>query len=251
MSGIYDINGNLIYQEPSLAQDFSVGSDFIKRPIKLTALGSVKYKQSFCKYDNKYYCTDGSNIAEYNSSFELLRDVAISVGHGNAMQLGSNGIAYVSGWDDQKIYAVDLETLTIASTINLPTIGYTTCAVDDVKHLTYIWQRDTRPNTEAYYNFIVYDYANNQTLYTAITSVAFGAMQSVDMYMDLIIVLNGSVTASLPNGYRIYDKRGNVVSEYVIGSKSNEEPEGIFVDRSTRDLLISFADKIIYRVSDQ
>ena len=250
MAGIYDIDGNVLYQEKPIGENYSIGPDFIRRPIELKPLGSVKYKQSFCMYNGKYYCTDGSHIAEYSSSFALLRDAAVNVGHGNAMQLGSNGIAYVSGWDDQKIYAVDLATLTVTRTITLPTTGYTTCAVDDVTQIAYIWQRDSQPNTNVRYNYIVYDYGNNQTIYTAVTSDAFGAMQAVDMFMDLIVVLNGlGGYGGVDNGYRIYDKQGNVISEYVIGSESTNEPEGIFVDRETREVYICFADKIIYKVS--
>ena len=249
MGAIYDISGNAIYQGNAIGENFSIGSDFIRRPIELKPLGSVKYSQSFCKYDGKYYCTDGSHIAEYSSSFALLRDVSVNVGHGNAMQLGSNGVAYVSGWNDQKIYAVNLETLTVTSTITLPTTGYTTCAVDDVAQIAYIWQRDSQPNTNVRYNYIVYDYGNSQTLYTAVTSVAFGAMQAVDMYMDLIIVLNGlGGTNGVYNGYRVYDKKGNVLSEYVIDSQKTNEPEGIFVDRDTGELFICFVDKIIYQI---
>lgn len=245
---IYDINGNAVYAEKPINSDYSVCTDFMKKPINLVRLGTLTYQQSFCMYNGHYYSTDGSHIAEQDEDFNVVRNVSINVGHGNSLQLGSNGLAYASGWDDNKIYVVDLTTLTVTDTITLPTTGYTTCAVDDVKHIAYIWQRDTRPNTESYYNFIVYDYENNQTLSTKETTVSFGAMQSVDTYFDLFIVLNGLGTGALPNGYRVYNKSGDVVSEYVIGSFNSIEPEGIFIDRDTNDIYISFINKSVYKI---
>ena len=246
---IYDMSGNAINADLPLTTDWYVGSDLIRKPIVLTELGSLKYLQSFCIYNGKYYSTDGSHIAEQDSTFAVLRDVSINVGHGNSFQLGSNGKAYVSGWDDNKVYVVDLSTLTVTNTISLPTTGYTTCAVDDINEIVYIWQRSTYPSTEGTYNFIVYDYGNAQTISTTIVTKPFSAMQAVDMCMDLIIVLNGLGTEVAPNGYRIYDKTGKVISEYIIGSKSSIEPEGIFVDRSTQEIYISYVDKKVYKIS--
>ena len=243
----YDISGNELLP---IGSDYYEDENGIKRNISLVEIGSLKYVQAFCVFDGKYYSTDGSHIAEQNGNFTVLRDVTLNLGHGNALQLGSNGMAYASGWDDQKIYVVDLYTLTIIDTIALPTTGYTTCAVDDNNHLAYIWQRDTRPNTESPYNFIVYDYANEQVISSIVTTVSFGAMQAVDWYDDLILVLNGLGTDALPNGYRFYNKFGLVVGQYVIGSQSTVEPEGVSVNKDTNEVLISYADKKVYKIQN-
>lgn len=246
---IYDVLGNAVNADLPITTDWYIGSDLIRKALMLTELGSLKYQQAFCIYNGKYYSTDGSHIAEQDSSFSVLRDVSINVGHGNSLQLGSNGKAYVSGWDDNKVYVVDLATLTITNTITLPTTGYTTCAIDDINEIAYIWQRSTYPSTEDIYNFIVYDYGNTQTIITTEITKPFSAMQAVDMCMDLIIVLNGLGTDTAPNGYRIYDKTGKVISEYIIGSKSSIEPEGVFVDRNTQEVYISFVDKKVYKIT--
>lgn len=229
--------------------DYYESDTLAKTDVTLTELGSLKYSQSYCIYNGRYYSTDGSNIAEQNAGFTVLRDVAINLGHGNGLQLGSNGKAYASGWDDQTVYVVDLATLTVTRTITLPTEGYTTCVVDDVNGLVYIWQRPTRPNTESVYNFIVYDYINEEIVSTKETAVAFGAMQAADWYGDNFIVLNGLGTVALPNGYRIYNKAGDIIGEYVIGTQSAVEPEGVFADRETGELTMSYSTKKIYRIN--
>lgn len=229
--------------------NYCIGTDLIKRPVFAEYLGSLKYLQSFCKYDGKYYSTDGSNIAEQDSSFNVLRDVPISIGHGNSLQLGHNGKAYASGWNDQKVYEVDLATLTITNTYALPTTGYTTVAVDDVNELMYIFQRATYPDTLENYNFIVYDYANAQIISTKKTTVAFGAMQACDLFNDRIIVLNGTGDSVCPNGYRVFDLNGNILADYYLGDFSTQEPEGVCIDRSNHELLISYVDKKLYKLS--
>lgn len=229
--------------------NYAVGTDFIKTPIKLTELGTIGYIQSFCKYNDKYYSTNGGNIAEQDAGFTVLRDTQISLGHGNALQLGSNGIAYASGWDDQKIYAVDLATLAVTNTITLPTTGYTTCAVDDINGYIYIFQRATRPNTNEHYNFIVYDYVNDEIKSTRKTTRSFGAMQACDYVDGKIFVLYGLGTDAIPNGYMIFNTSGDMIGEYVLGDYSTLEPEGIFVDRTSFDVYMSFINQKVYKVS--
>ena len=74
------------------------------------------------------------------------------------------------------------------------------------------------------------------------------AVQGMDFYDDKIYVLNGLGTSVAPNGYRVFDTDGNLLYEYVFGSMSEEEPEGIFVDRETRDIYISFFSGYIYKL---
>lgn len=233
----------------NIGSDYVIGPDFRKRNVTLTMLGKLKYLQAFCIYNGHYYSTDGSHIAEQDEGFGLIRDVAISVGHGNAFQLGTNGKAYISGWDDHKIYVVDLPTLTIDSVIDLPTTtGYTTCAVDELRQLAYIFQTDAGPFTVGTYNFIVYDYDNQHVVSTTRVSERFAAMQAVDCYMDLIVGLSGGGTESAPNDYRIYTKSGNMVGKFVIGSMSAVEPEGVFIDRSSGDVYMSINTRDVYKL---
>ena len=234
---------------PSVSTDYAITADFAKRNLKATALGTLTYMQSFCKYNGYYYSIDGTNISKQDSTFAVVSDVALATGHGNALQLGHNGKAFASGWNDQKVYEVDLATLTITNTYTLPTTGYTTVAVDDVNKLMYIFQRDTSPTTEEYYSFIVYDYANAQIISTKKTTVAFGAMQAVDFVDGRIFVLNGLGTNAVPNGYRIYNTNGDIIAEYVLGSFATQEPEGVCVDRDTHDVLISFGAKVVYKIA--
>lgn len=231
-----------------IGENYAVGSDMTKRAVNIERIGKLQYGQSFCKYNGKYYSTNGSNIAEQDASFNVLRDVSLNLGHGNSLQLGSNGIAYAWGWDDNKIRAVDLNTLSITQTIQLPTSGYTTGVIDPVRELVYIFQRDSYPSTEEAYNFIVFNLGTSSVINRKKT-ISFGALQACDLYNDKIIALNGLGNADCPNGYRTYSVDGNVLSEYKLGEFSNQEPEGIFVDRDTLDVFISFVDNQIYRLS--
>lgn len=229
--------------------NYAISSNFSKRKITLSALGQLTYAQSFLIYNNKYYSTNGSNIGVQSSDFTSEQTVALSLGHGNGFCLGSSHYGYVSGWSDNTLYVVDLDTLTIDSTITLPTTGYTTCAVDDVKGLIYIFQRNDYPDTKTRYNLITYDYINQQTISTVQTSAEYAAMQACDIYRDRIIVLYGTGIDAKPNAYIIYNTSGQILGEYIIGDHSTEEPEGVFIDRSTQNVLISYNGRTVYRIN--
>lgn len=224
--------------------DFSIDATFSKHPKKINLLGNISGEQSFCIYNDKIYSTNGEFIAvqDLQTLTEESR-TALFVGHGNSFQLGSSNIAYISGWDDNNIYCVDLESLTIVNTITLPTSGYTVCVVDDINELAYIFQRDSRPNTKAYYNFIVYDYANETIISTKKTSRAWGSMQSCDFIDGKIFATWGDGTNLLPNGFVIMNTVGNIIGEYILDSLKTIEPEGVFVDRTTFEVYLSFIDQ--------
>lgn len=248
----YPLNFVYVYPTPEdspASANYVLDSALMKRPVSLSLLGVLEYVQSFLKYGDYYYSTDGSNIAKQDASFALVNNVALSVGHGNAFQLGHGNLAYISGWNDNKIYVVNLDTLTLDSTITLPTTGYTTAVVNDLIGYAYIFQRDTYPTTEERYNFIVYDYVNQTIISTKQTSIKMAAMQACDFYNDRIIVLHGGGTSAMPNGYHVFDCNGNVLADYVINGFSTQEPEGVCIDRDTRDLLISYYGKSVYKVT--
>jgi outer membrane protein assembly factor BamB len=246
-------DGNITPEEASEAVSFSlysgeyehylINAGFGKQQVFVRKVGKLTYGQAFCIYDGKYYSINGQNIAVQDASFTLVEDKALAVGHGNSLQLGHSGKAYASGWNDNKVYVVDLPTLSVESVINLPTTGYTTAAIDDINKIAYIFQRGSFPNTEAIYNFIVYDYENENIISTKKIPKAFGAMQSCDFIDGRIFVLNGDAGNGVPNGYRVYNTNGDIISELRLGRPySTNEPEGVFVDRDTMEIFISFAN---------
>lgn len=229
--------------------DYVIDSAFSKRKVATIYEGTLTYGQSFCKYNNKYYSTNGSNIGVQDASFTALLTTAMSVGHGNAFQLGDNGKAYISGWDDNNVYIVDLtgNTPVLDGSISLGTSGYTTAVIDALNGIAYIFQRDTRPNTEANYNFIVYDYINSVVKSTRIIN-KFGAMQAADLYNGKIAIMWGRGTAELPSGMAVYNTAGDMLAEYKLSIFANTEPEGICFDRDTGDLLVSMTNSKVYRI---
>ena len=245
---VYDKLMPLIKDSEAFATNsYVIGDNSVKTPIRVKSLGALTYAQSFCMYNGKYYSTDGDNIGIQNASFSAVSTKALSVGHGNAFQLGHNGKAYISDWSNPTIYVVDMESLTIDSTIALPTTGYTTAVVDDLNGIVYIFQRNSYPDTVVNYNFIVYDYQNQQTKSTRIIN-AFSAMQAADFYNGRIAVLWGLGTASNPSGMAIYNTSGDILAEFTLDIFKTAEPEGVFFDRETGEILVSTISKAVFKI---
>lgn len=228
---------------------YCIGADLVKNNIVVTKKGTLTYKQAFCIYNEKFYSINGSSIAEQDASFSTLRNVSLSLGHGNALQLGENGHAWASGWDDNKLYEVDLPTLSIISTISLPTNGYTTAAVDEKNMIAYIFQRSSYPDTIATYKFIVYDITNQQIISEKYIE-DFSAMQSADFYKGKIYMLYGLGTSASPSGMMAYDTSGDVLAEYSLDIFSSTEPEGVCVERNNKQLYVSDVNGNLYEVSE-
>lgn len=210
-------------------------------------LGILQNAQSFCKYNNKYISVEEGKITVQSETFAVEETKNISIGHANSIQIGESNFAYVSGWNDNKLYKVNVNTLSVDSIIDLPTTGYTTCAVDELRQIAYIFQRDTYPGNDDNYNFIAYDLANSNTIFSRKTSIAFSTMQSCDYYQDKIIVVAGAGNGN--NKYMVFDSNGNLITTYQIPTKEAEEPEGVFIDRKNDGFYISFANKRVYKVS--
>ena len=58
---------------------YVIGSDFIKRAVDSSLLGTLLYAQSFCVYDDKYYSTDGSNIGVQDDDFTTISTASLSL----------------------------------------------------------------------------------------------------------------------------------------------------------------------------
>lgn len=251
------VSGNILdaylkSKMPTIVRDYLIGCMFEKTPITLTKIGVLQGYQSFCIYDSKYYSTDGSYIYEQDSTFELLSTTPLNVGHGNSFQLGNNGNAYISGWDDNNLYVINLNSKTIIDTITLPNLGYTTCAVDDINKIAYIFSRISRPGSDnENYTFTVYDYQNNKILLQKKTTKSFGAMQSCDFIDGKIIVTYGLGNTTIPNGYFICDTNCNILGELIIDTFSTQEPEGIAIERSSKEMYISYLNGSVYKISQQ
>lgn len=216
-------------------------------PVQVRQWGYLPKPQAFTIYNGYVYSISGTSIAKsdlMSNPFTIIEEKSISLGHGNSLQRGSGNLAYASGWNDNTVYIVDLDSMTVTGQITLPTTGYTTCAVDDEKGLVYIFQRDSSPGTSTCYSFIVYDYVNETILKTAKT-ISFSAMQACDLFEDKIIVASGLATNESPNMLRVYSTEGNVLSTYYITDIANEF-EGVCLDRDTHTLYVSDISQRIY-----
>ena len=238
VSGIATDQGGVVYE--ASGQPKSVSS---------TLKGVITGMQAFAFYDGKYYSTDGSNLYEQDGNFNLLSTTSLALGHGNSLQLGSNGIAYASGWDDQKIYAVDLSQKTIVNTIILPTTGYTTAVVDDANDIAYILQRDTLPSTVSAYKLIVYDYANAEVVSEKAFARQFGGGQGMDFYEGKIFLAYGLGTSAVPCGLIVFDANGTILADYVLNIFESVEVEGVCYRRENKELLVSLANRNVFSIT--
>lgn len=245
-SVFYDVDGTVV----SMPSDYVRYANGTVEAVTVSQpLGTLTKVQSFLVYNTKYYSTDGSSISVQNSAFTLESTTSLSVGHGNGFQLGADGKGYISGWDDQKVYVINLASVSIESTITLPTTGYTTVAVDTVNGYMYILQRGTYPDTKSKYNFIKYDYVNDTIISTVETTKQFGALQSCDFYDNKVYATYGLGTSAIPCGLDIYSTSGNLLAEYTLDIFSSTETEGLFIDRTSGDILLSLYNKNVYRIT--
>lgn len=228
-------------------ENYFIDSAFMKHKVIPVYLGKLSALQSFFKYGNYYYSTQGSKLFKQDQNLTDVSEKSLNLGHGNSMHIGSNGNAFVSGWDDQNVYEINIANEEIIETINLPTTGYTTCAVDDINKLMYIFQRDTGTVPPGNWNFICYDYENDNTILTKKTR-SFGAIQGVDFVNGKIFALSGMGNNENPNYFCVYNTQGDVIGEYILNQFADSEPEGVCVDRTDGSVYISFSDKHLYRL---
>ena len=227
---------------------YAIDANMLKTAVHTEFIGRIKKHQSFCIKSGVWYSADGDGIAKQTDITRSSSDVAsLSIGHANAFQLGDDGKGYISGWDDNTIYVINLETMSIESTIALPTTGYTTCAVDTLNKIAYIFQRDSYPDSTVHYNFIVYDYDNEQVLNTRVIN-AFSAMQACDFIYGKIYVLYGGGTAYNPSGFTVYNTNGDIIGEYHLKVFEDAEPEGVCIDRVSKTIYVSDNATKVYKV---
>ena len=250
-SNILVTSGAYMAQEEDIktqrAGDFVIDSSLTKKPVTVAYLGNLVNTQSFCYYDGKYYCPNRLNntLDVLDENFTVLQTVSLNLDHANAIHTGAAypNYGYVSGWDTQKVYVVDLDNLTIVNTINLPTTGYTTCAVDDVNGIMYIFQRDTASSAgNDFYNFIVYDYVNAEIVSSKKTYISYSAMQGVDFVCGKIIVpygLGADTISTIPHGMFVCDTSATILEEYHLQCLDQGEPESACWDEANMRLLVS------------
>lgn len=242
-----------IDEDNETSNDYVLNASFIKQPVVTSLLGTLSNPQSFCVYNGKYYSTEGTKLTVQNAAFEVEQEVSLDLGHGNSLQLGHNGLAYASGWNNNLVYVVNLETLAVVDTITIPHIGstetdYTTVAIDDINRIAYVFQRDTYPSTKTQYNFVVFDYANNNIVSTRKIK-EYAAMQACDYYEGKILVAYGLGTTEAPSGLFVCNTVGDILAEYKLGIFATVETEGVCIDRDTKQLLISLLNKRLYAIN--
>lgn len=220
-----------------------------KLPVTSEYIGMLTNLQAFTIYNGYYYSVATGKFTKQDSNFNVVNDVTIDLGHANTLQRGSGSLAYVCGWNDQKVYVVDLESMTLASTITLPVTGYTGAAIDDINKIAYIFRSDDGLGTTAHnWDFITYDYDHQQILSTKKFTLPFAIIQGTDFFNGRIYLVYGYGTAEAPSGGFVCDINGTVLGVYHVDAISTYEPEGIYMDRDTEELYVHRSDCRLYKI---
>lgn len=237
-----------VYQYNDVSNDFVISADFQKKYLVTKRVGKLTNLQAFTFYNGYVYSVKEGTISKQDKSFNAIDSKSALFGHANSIQLGSDSKAYVSGWNDNTVHVVDLDSMDVVDSISLPTTGYTTCAVDDIRRLCYIFQSDTT-NTWQPWTFIVYDYVNQKEEYRTKT-VPFANIQAVDYWDDRILLMHGLGSDVSPSGMLVFNTLGQVVANYELQTvPSTTEYEGVCFDRETKNIYISDAYSNIYIIS--
>ena len=234
---------------------WSSGVSGIRQNVTVKHLGALTGLQSFCVYNGKYYSTDGSHIYVQAADLTLENTATLDLDHGNSFQLGDGGIAYVSGCDNNKLYVVDLSDLSIDSIIDLPvSTGTTTAVVDEKNKIAYIVHTYTDNGAETY-DFIVYDYDNEQVISTKKFPRRVSYCQGMDFVEGRIYIAYGHGTTDDPSAIIVCDANATVLGELRLGVlnggatyNASTEIEGVFVKRDGSGILFSTCDLALYSV---
>lgn len=204
--------------------------------------------QAFTIWNGKVYSVVQGTITEQDlNTMDVLRTASIEIGHGNNLQLATNGRAYTSGWDDNKLYLVSLQTLSVTQTFTLPVTGYTTCVVDDDNAVCYILQRNTDPNTEDMYALYRWDMTSDHA--SLVKNIGmFSALQAMDFFEGKIIFNHGLGTEASPNMMRIINTAGDTLLKTRLTFLPGEI-EGVYIDRDNfNSITVSDTDRKLYKM---
>lgn len=221
-------------------------NSFIKIPVTIESeLIKLLGYQAFDIKDNIIYSTDGNALYEQNIVTNETTTTALGLGHGNTLQVGDNNNIFVSGWDDNTVYEIDLTTRNITHTYVLPVNGYTSVAIDEANSLMYIIYRASYPDTVAPYELITYNYVTN-TIITRKTIDSFKGMQDCVFANNRILAICGFGDGSAE--LKVYDTNGDIITKYDIGILKDQEPEGICFNKSTNEIWFSTVSALVYSI---
>lgn len=233
-------------------KDFYYINGTIKQFLRYESITVPLLHQDIAVYNNKLFATltynDSYRIRIYDLDDMSYQDYLADIGHGNGIVFGQTvaegsdyPLLYSSSWDDGNIHVLKFTgtTFVLVDTIQLPVVGYTTCAVDDINKIAYIFYIDELPVVNKPYTFIAYNYDTETELYRKLTE-PFETMQGIDLHNGVITVMSGYYTEASQKLMRCYDVFGNKVGEY-IGHPFIEtrEPEGFSFDPVTYRTFMS------------
>ena len=226
---------------------YSYASDMVKHNVYCKQVGTLLCRQGFCKYDGKWYSVEDGRIGVQDSSFNTISSTEINIGHGNDIQVGESNIAYINGATDHKVYAVNLDTLQIVDTINLPfEYGAEEAVIDEINNIAYILHTDepslTPPSS---FIFVKYDLTNETIISTQQLSFKIENFQSAQLYEGKILLVAGNNT-NTNNRLYVLDLNGTIIGGMKLNIFADDEPEGVFYDADTGDLYISSYLKKLY-----
>lgn len=228
----------------SIEEDYFIDSKFNIEKVNFSYLGNLSFLQSFSFYNSNYYSSDGKNLGIQNESLVSIGSIKIETGHSNSMQISPDGKAYISGWDDNRIYIVDLDNFN-TEIIELPINGYSTCAFDFYDKKAYIFYRSTYPTTNEFYRYMIYNFETKEIIDNKTLNFEFMVQQSCYYYDGYIYLLWGGSTYEYSNGFVVIDEKGNMVESFHLNTFESYEPEGIYI-QDRNNIYISYSNLHLY-----
>ena len=227
---------------------YSIGCEMLKQTVYYEQkTGTLLYNQGFCFYDDKIYSVKEGKLGIQDSSFNTIASVDVNIGHGNNIQLGNSNLAYVNGTTDHKVYIINLDTYEVVDSISLPfNTGYDSAVIDDINNMAYILHTESSGyGVDSVFTLTAYDLTNTEVLYTKKVPFTIRTFQATDFYNGNIILLAGDNTNTDNYIYTI-DLNGTALAETKLNIFASDEPEGVFVDRSTKELYVSSYNQHLY-----
>ena len=198
----------------------------------LTILNISPQSFDYDKANNRLLCYGNST---YFYSYDLSTGQsttlsnAMDCGHGNSCCYDAvNKNLYVFEWDTPYITPINMTGTPVKGTsINTGLTGYLAGAIDFDTMTAYIFQRDSYPDTEDYYNFIVFDISSNTVKSNTKTKIKMESVQDCK-YKDGYIFCNwGSSISHLS----AFDTFGSCIYTFENITQSYGEGEALaFVD---------------------
>lgn len=200
------------------------------------------------EYASGYLYTLKNGVIEKRSlDGTIIESHNVNTGHGNGLCRGEHGYLYISGWDDGKIYKLDLSTWT-TTVISLNVSGWFTAFYMPFGNQLYIMHTDTYPDTAVQWKIYTVNEATGACTFLTNVANTFAGLQDITVKSNYIIVASGFGTEANPSRITMYSvSNGQERGYYKLFTDQCGEYEGVTV--TDTDLYYSDSNALVLKTS--